>query len=227
MIRLVLFDLDNTLLDFEKMKVESIRAAISAMQKKGLKIEAKKAFDEIFKIYKNKGWEYHFVLDKFLKSNLKKMDYNELAAGINAYREKREKTLKLYPNVKKTLGRLKEKNIKMAIITDAPKLQAYIRLTKLGIDKYFDKVIEGKRQKETGRPLKKALKKLKLKPDEILCVGDSVERDLKPAKRFGMTACLAEYGASKREKRLTKGYLGFKLKGISALPGLINILNRS
>ena len=39
-----------------------------------------------------------------------------------------------------------------------------------------------------------ALSKIKLKPSEVIFVGDNPGRDIKGAKELGMKTCLAKYG---------------------------------
>ena len=51
-IKAVVFDLDNTLIDFWGAKTASIDAAINAMIAAGLKIEKKKAKKILFDLYK-------------------------------------------------------------------------------------------------------------------------------------------------------------------------------
>ena len=51
MIKAVIFDLDNTLLDFMKMKSSSIKSAIDGMIEAGLDLDKAKASDEIYDIY--------------------------------------------------------------------------------------------------------------------------------------------------------------------------------
>ena len=51
MIKAVIFDLDNTLLDFMKMKSSSIKSAIDGMIEAGLDLNREKASDEIYDIY--------------------------------------------------------------------------------------------------------------------------------------------------------------------------------
>ena len=51
MIKAIIFDLDNSLLDFVKMKRFSVRAAVTAMNEAGLGVDEKKAFDDIFDLY--------------------------------------------------------------------------------------------------------------------------------------------------------------------------------
>jgi len=43
-------------------------------------------------------------------------------------------------------------------------------------------------------PFKLLLKKLRLKPSQVLFVGDNPDRDIKGAKKMGMKTALAKYG---------------------------------
>ena len=56
MIKAVIFDLDNTLLDFMKMKSKAVESAVEGMIEAGLNIEKQKAISDIFLIYEEKGW---------------------------------------------------------------------------------------------------------------------------------------------------------------------------
>ena len=52
MIKAIIFDIDNTLLDFMTMKSNAINAAVDGMIANGLDIEKEKAVKQIFDIYK-------------------------------------------------------------------------------------------------------------------------------------------------------------------------------
>ena len=67
MIKAVIFDLDNTLLDFMRMKTMAIEAALNGMIEAGMVIQRSTARERIFDIYEEKGWEYQEVLDDFIK----------------------------------------------------------------------------------------------------------------------------------------------------------------
>jgi putative hydrolase of the HAD superfamily len=73
-------------------------------------------------------------------------------------------------------------------------------------------------EKASLEPLKLAAEKLSLKPEEILLVGDSIERDIEPAKKLGMKTALAKYGQEKKEK----GKADFKIEKIEDLLKIIN-----
>ena len=203
MIKAVLFDLDNTLIDFLKMKRHSCSAAIDAMIGAGLNIEYEKAIKALFELYDKYGLEEKTIFQKLLKKLIGKIDYKILASGIVAYRRVRSGFLEPYPNVDYVLLKLKAKSIKLGIVTDAPKLKAWVRLASIKLSNYFYAVVtfeDTKQLKPSKLPFKAALKQLNLRPEECLMVGDWPERDIKGAKAIGMKTCFARYGNPKIKK---------------------------
>ena len=196
-VKAIIFDLDNTLIDFTKMKKEATEAAIEAMIDAGLKIEKKKALRMINRLYEKYGIEYQKVFDKLLWKIVGKVDKKILAAGVVAYRKVKEGYVEPYPNVIPTLIELIRRGYKLGIISDAPAFQAWSRLAGMKLMHFFDFVIafeETKRRKPNQLPFKLAVKKLKLKPNEIMMVGDDPRRDIAGAKKIGMVTVLAKYG---------------------------------
>ena len=70
LIKGVVFDLDNTLLDFMKMKQVAVRSAIRGMIEAGLEIDEDKSFDNIISLYEQIGWENQKVFDVFLENSI-------------------------------------------------------------------------------------------------------------------------------------------------------------
>ncbi|MBS3136201.1 HAD-IA family hydrolase [Candidatus Woesearchaeota archaeon] len=201
MIKAVIFDLDNTLVDFFKMKHMSVEAAASAMVDAGLDRKTGSIMKKLFEHYDEHGWEDQRIFQKYLKKEIGRIDYKILAYAINAYRRVRVSFLEAYPHVLSTLISLKIKGIKLALVTDAPKLQAWIRLNAMKLDTLFDVIIayeDTRRLKPSKEPFTLALKNLGLRPDECLMVGDMPERDMRGAKKLGIKTCFAKYGGRKR-----------------------------
>jgi putative hydrolase of the HAD superfamily len=95
MIKLIIFDLDNTLTDFMRMKGASIDAAVRSMIDAGLDFPEEKIRSEIDRIYDEEGIEYQRVFNKLLEDLIGEVDYRILAAGIVGYRKAREAALVL------------------------------------------------------------------------------------------------------------------------------------
>jgi len=214
-IKAILFDLDNTLIDFMKMKEEACKSALRAMIRKGLKIPFKSGFKRLMETYFRVGIESNTAFEEFLKE-AGCSDTKILATGINEYLKTKNKFLKPYPNAKSTLKKLKKIGLKLAIVTDAPRLKAYQRLVAMKIDNYFDFVVgleDTGEKKPSELPFKTAINKLGLKPGEIMMIGDSIKRDVLTAKRIGMITVLAKYSQVEKEK----GKADFEINDINEI----------
>jgi putative hydrolase of the HAD superfamily len=197
MIKGVVFDLDNTLLDFMKMKEFAVKAAIKGMIEAGLKVNEDKSYIEINSIYEEFGWENQKVFDVFLEKSIGHVDNKFLAAGIVAYRRAREANLMAYPNVNKTLLALSKSGIKLGVVSDAPSREAWMRIYYLNLYHYFDVVItfdDSGERKPSPIPFQLALDGMGLRPEETIMIGDWPERDVVGAKQIGMKTAFARYG---------------------------------
>ncbi len=107
--------------------------------------------------FKKEGIEDQFVFNKLLEKVLGRVDWHILAAGIVAYRKAKEANLTPYPFVKQTLVELLRRGYKLAVVSDAPRLQAWTRLVESSLDQFFLGISD---------------------PRESVMVGDWAERDL-------------------------------------------------
>jgi putative hydrolase of the HAD superfamily len=188
------------------MKVESCRSAIKAMIKAGLKIDEKTGLKKLMDTYFRIGIESDIAFTKFLEEQTGEVDKTILQVGINAYLKRKPDFLKPYPYVLETLEMLKSKNLKLGIITDATREKALVRLNAMDITKFFDIIItydESKVKKPNELPFRMTIEKLGLEPEETLFVGDSLRRDIEPAKKIGMKILLIKkYKDLKKIKNL-------------------------
>ena len=193
----VIFDLDNTLLDFMKMKEVAVKSAIKGMIEAGLEIDEIESYKDIVSIYEEFGWENQKVFDVFLNKSIGYVDNKFLAAGIVAYRRAREANLLAYPNVNRTLVSLTKLGIKLAVVSDAPSREAWMRIYYLNLYHFFDAVItfdDSGERKPSSKPFEMALNKLQLEAEDSLMIGDWPERDVVGAKQIGMRTAFAVYG---------------------------------
>jgi putative hydrolase of the HAD superfamily len=197
MIRAVIFDLDNTLVDFMKMKELCIVAAVDAMIDAGLPMDHNLAHDKLFAIYDKEGIEYQQIFDRFLEQELGNIDYKVQAAGIVAYRRQRSASLVAYPHVHATLVHLLKKGLKLGVVSDAPRPQVWLRLVQLDLHHLFDHVVtfdDTGVKKPDPKPFVECLRRLSVSPPESIMVGDWAERDVMGAKSIGMKTVFARYG---------------------------------
>lgn len=208
-IKAILFDLDNTLIDFMHMKREATRAAAKAMVAAGLEADEEELAADLFDFYLDYDIEADDAFQRFLESRYGRIDYRVLAAAINAYLREKAVNLKPYPGVPETLERLKCQGYKLAIVSNGRRLKAAMRLNAAGLDGFFDVVVC---QEDTGKkkpepePFLLALEKLGVEPGECMMVGDWPEKDLAGAKAIGMKTCWAKYG-SRFETTVTDFYI--------------------
>ena len=197
LIRAIVFDLDNTLTDFMKMKSDAVHAAIDGMIDAGLRLPREAVRQKIDAIYQEQGLEYQLVFDQLLVSELGHIDPKILASGIVAYRKARESALKLYPHVQMTLFELTKRGIKLGVVSDAPQAQVWLRLCSLSLQHVFDAVVtfdDTHERKPGPAPFREVLRRLGTTPGEALMLGDWAERDVVGAKSLGMTTVFARYG---------------------------------
>ncbi|HEY3215825.1 MAG TPA: HAD-IA family hydrolase [Candidatus Eisenbacteria bacterium] len=227
MVRAIVFDLDNTLTDFMKMKADAITAAIDGMIDAGLELPREAVRSRIDAIYKEQGMEYQQVLDALLESELGHIDPKILASGIVAYRKARASSLVLYPHVQMTLLELTKRSIKLGVVSDAPRAQAWLRLCSLGLQHVFDAVVtfdDTRELKPSPAPFRAALRQLAAEPADALMVGDWPERDMVGAKTLGMRTVFARYGDTFGTQ---DSGADFDIDDVFELVGIVDRLNRS
>jgi FMN phosphatase YigB (HAD superfamily) len=216
-------DLDNTLYNWVDYFGPSFRAMIHALAPK-FNMTEDVFFEELKEIYKRKGTlEYLPVLQELpvfkQLSDSKKKDYIKLATI--AFGRARNKNLSAYSSVVSTLKNLQQSGVIIIAVTNAPSYFGEYRLKKLAIDKYFYGIPawEGKEMPQGFKVEKRYSKHInhrwqftkdEIKPNPFAylriisdlkishkttyVVGDSISKDLNPAKEIGAKTIWAKYG---------------------------------
>lgn len=225
MIRAVIFDLDNTLTDFMKMKERAIEAAAEAMIDAGLPRTKGEVIGGIKEVYDAEGIEYQRVFDRYLITAYGKLEPRIHAAAVVAYRRAREGTLTLYPHVNATLLELLRRGIKLGVLSDAPRLQAWLRLAYLQLHNIFDAVVtyeDTGSRKPAPEPFLFILRELGVEPAEALMVGDWPGRDVEGARALGIKTVYARYGDTSGETCRDTDYA---VDDVADVIGIVDELN--
>ncbi len=225
MIHAIVFDLDNTLTDFMKMKAAAIDAAIDGMIDAGFKLRREELRGRVDAIYLEKGLEFQQVFDELLQREFGEVDPRILASGIVSYRRARESALVLYPHVQMTLLELAKRGIKLGVVSDAPRLQVWLRLCSLSLQHVFDAVVtfdDTRVRKPAPEPFREVLKRLDVAPENALMIGDWAERDVVGGKSLGMKTVFARYGDTFDTK---ESGADFDVDDVLQLVGIVDQLN--
>lgn len=207
-IRALLFDLDNTLIDFMRMKRLASDAAARAMVRAGadFSFDVQESGDILFGAYLD-DIEGDGVFTKFVAEHDLGQAGNRreriVAAAVNAYLRVKVNHLEPYPTVRPTLLELSRRGFKLGVLTDAPRFKAYQRLDAAGLTDFFPVIVTGTdsgAQKPDPAAFKVALAELGTGADETLMVGDWPERDMAGGKSAGLRTAWAAYGSSWPEK---------------------------
>jgi len=227
MIKAVIFDIDNTLIDFLERKLTVIKESVKAMIDAGLKEDYSSLLKEFTDFYWKNGIENQKIFELFLKTKYKVIDYRVLAYAIIAYRRTNDGLLRPYPGTKAVLIALKEKGYKLGVLSDAPKLQAYTRLCSLGLDNFFDAILT-KSDVKFLKPNKKGFKmianRLGVQLEECIMIGDKITKDISGAKSLGMKTIFAKYGYVEGDEPKTNLEADFIANDITDIPSILDKL---
>jgi phosphoglycolate phosphatase len=185
-IKLVIFDLDGTLVDAYSAIIRSFNHTLKKLglpQKDNLTIR------------QAVGWGDKQLLSPFIKKK-------GLRRALSLYRSHHKTALlkysHLFANVKYILNYLRKKGYKLAVASNRPTKFSLILIRHLGIKKYFDYCLCADKLKH-GKPnpeiLRKIIMKLSLKPEEALYVGD-MTIDAQAGRRAGIKTVIVTTGSS-------------------------------
>jgi 2-phosphoglycolate phosphatase len=189
-VRLVIFDLDGTLVDAYKAVAESINYMLQ-------QIGCPPADEE--KIKRSVGWGMRPLIVTF--AGEEKAD-----EAVSIYRQHHARALKsgtaFLPGAQELLYRLKKKRYKLAIASNRPARFTHIILKHLKVAALFDHVLCGDEisdPKPSPVMLQQILRKFALSPEEALYVGD-MTIDVQTGHAAGVRTVTVITGSSDREE---------------------------
>lgn len=205
-IKAVLFDMGDTLVKYDVDSFEEVfqRVLISLGISRSL-VEIKIAFldsekeakdiDLFSSFGKIKCEEYWHQWDSLVLKHLKITDNEELARIIQSrWFDFVDSTL--YPEVKEVLSELKQRGLKLGLISNGYEEEINLILEKVDLEKTTFDIIVGVDTIRQAKPnpdiFKYAISKLNVKLEETMFVGDNVEADYKGAENAGIHALLID-----------------------------------
>ncbi len=196
----VIFDMDNTLFDFVEAKIAACEAVTRFI---GLDCTMQLLY---YFLRDGRHFEDLEHIREFLADN--GIPEEKFPECCRIYEETKLRIIHPYINIRETLLKLKEMGLVLLVVTDARTKNAVARLEKTGLFSLFDFVVTsdmtGMKKPDPGVFLF-ALKRFGIRPEEVLVVGDSLRRDIGPAKKAGMRTAYASYGDRNfHEERIEK-----------------------
>ncbi len=217
-IKNIFFDIDDTLFPSSEFAELARKNAIRAMIEIGLEQPQDKLYSMLLRIIKRKGSNYSGHFDDLCKELHIKNPSRYVAAAIAAYHNAKTSILP-YPEVPRTLLKLREEGYKIYVATNGDSVKQWDKLIRLGIEHYFQDVFVSEEIGEEKSPgfFRKVLKRISAKPHECVMVGDREDKDILPAKSVGIKTIKVRRG--KYAKGKTAAYI--ELKNLENLPAII------
>jgi len=190
--RVVLFDLDGTLIDSGAIILASMRHATRTVLDREIEDEVLMAS----------------VGGAGLVEQMRLLDPQRVDELVRVYREHNEplhETLEAIPGILEVLPRLRTEGRRLGIVTAKRRETVNLAFATLPeLEPLFDVVVgseDTERQKPEPDPLLHALERLEATPDEAAYVGDS-PFDLQAARAGGLYAIAVTWGGIHPEQRL-------------------------
>lgn len=188
-VRVVAFDLDQTLVDFWGAKRAAAAAAARAARAPDPRARA------------------GALVGALREGDADRDAVEEVLGGAVAPRARRafdraeRRGTRAYPGAARTLRALRARGYALALVTDAPRPRAVARLRGAGLARAFDVALtreDSPRGKEDDAPYRLLATRLGVRPEEILMVGDHPRRDVGVPRELGCRTVHALHGYDPR-----------------------------
>ena len=190
MIKLVLFDLDGTLLKSTEIIMDTFV------------ITFKKYFKDITLDERTlTSFLGHTLFETFGLYIRDDQSMDELVSFYRHTSEELMKDVQAYPNAKELMEILKAKNIQIGVVTSKMNHVAREHLTLIGLNDYVTHLVgyeDVKNHKPDKEPIEKGLSLYGVNSDESVYVGDH-ENDMVAAKKAGVMSCAVSYSHRLKE----------------------------
>ncbi len=197
----IIFDLDNTLYDYDLCHKNGLEFSY-----KYLKEKYNVSFEDYIQLYNKVRKETHKELSGVSSSHNRIIYFKKLFMKLssnfdsefiislyNSYYDGFFNQMELFNGIEEVFEYLSSNNLKIAITTNLNSMIQLKKIEHLNISKYLDAVItseEALREKPHSSIFLKTLHVLNVKTNEALMVGDNLEKDIKGATSLGIDSIL-------------------------------------
>ena len=210
-VKAVLFDLGGTLVKTTEiphvlkriLKHCGISRSLEEITHARVKAEKGVNFQDLTKLLDEfwVKWNYRILTHLQAKSNTRRLakfvtthwwDYSDVS---------------LYPDAEKTLPLLKEKGLKIGLVTNGLQSDVDKILPKVSLQDFFDTIVvidTLRKMKPDVEVFHHALQKLKTAPSQAIFIGDEMEADYKGAKKAGLTTYLIDRNNKVHDEKVNK-----------------------
>ncbi len=200
-LRALFFDVDDTIYSTTEFAQSARRNSIRAMISAGLRVEEEEALRELEEVIRefSSNHEHHF--DKLLQ-RLPPETYDHsipallVAAGMAAYHDTKIRDLSPYEDAIEVLRLLRERGLRLGIITQGVAIKQAEKIVRLGLHKLVDArfiFITGVIgiAKSNPKIFHRACRSVEAPPESCAYVGDNPPLDVDVPHQIGMRAILS------------------------------------
>lgn len=213
MIKLVAFDWNGTLLADTQIVVDCTNKQLKVFGNKKIDI---KIYRETFEIPVNKFFQNIGLRPKDIEANYKKS-----GDIFHHFYEQKVKRLRTRSGTKKTIKWLKTEGIKLVIVSNHATTRILEQVKRLKIDVFFDKILandhihDSYTIKGKEKRLVEYIRKNKIKPKEVLIIGDTDEEIIIGKDMGAKTVAITNgHSTTARLKAANPDYLVNNLKEV-------------
>jgi phosphoglycolate phosphatase len=196
MLKLLIFDLDGTLVDTAQDIADAINYAVKPFSPKAYSVEETKAMvgsgiSKLLETLISSTESFHDNADSARETVVSRF--------LKFYSEHLLDNTKIYPHVKETLPQFGK--YKKAVVSNKRELFSRQILQGLGVLQFFDIVLGSDsvpEKKPSPVPILKLLERFSVTPDEAVMIGDS-NYDIEAGRAAGVKIIAVAYGFRSRE----------------------------
>ena len=196
-IKAILFDLDDTLFDCCGLLAEAARRrAAKAMVEAGLPLSEQEAYQQQLELAERHGPRYD-VFDAMAQQHGMPSSLAEVA--LAAYNSEQVGDIEPFADVPETLADLRADGYKLLLYTSGVYARQKTKIEILDLAQHFDEILIN--DVETGHAREDCFLDLlaahHLEPEEVVCVGDRIQSEIKTANSLGMHTVRMRHGRFK------------------------------